>query len=386
MDYKDLLEQAQAAAKGARELVEKAEGRDMTSGESEAYKAKFDEATRLKADSDREKGYADDRATLKMLSEDDGDAPTDDELAFGGGAKGRGRAVTPKAWASTAAKALTGLASRAAGTKALTSGSYTLPAVMVDAVSDPQVARSLLQLIPQREQLQNNFGYLRQTVRENNAAPVADNALKPTSVFTFDEVEDRCRVVAHLSEPFPQRYLQDHTEAVALLEFEMAYGVLTALEEQVLSGDGTGENITGVLSTTGVSQVAFATDAVTTLRRARTALDVKEEAPSAWVFHPADAEALDLLRENGTTGDFLTLNRVLGTIPFVTSNAVPAGQALLGDWRQVQLLVRESSRIDVNTGGDDLFKKNQVMLRAEMRLGFYLRRPQALAVVDLTAA
>lgn len=382
MQYKTLLREAQAAAKAAQDIAAKAGDRGLSREEKAEYDRHYKTATEKKVDADRAKEVEEGHALLKQLSEEDGDAPTHDE--YDTTRRGRGAILTPKAWAAKAAKAITGTGG-AGGAKGITSGSYSLPAVMVDAVTDPQVARRLLELVPVKPIPENNYGYLQQTVRTNNAAPVADNAVKPTSVFTFEEVEDRARVVAHLSEPFPMRFLADHAEAVRLLQSEMGYGVVTAVEAQVIDGDGLGENLTGVLATTGVTNVAFATDVPTTARKARTALEVKDEVPSAWVFNPADAEALDLLRENGATGDFLALERILGPIPFVVSNAVPAGQALLGDWAQTRLYVREDSRLDVNAGGDELFKRNQVMMRAETRVGFAVLRPQALAVVDLTA-
>lgn len=289
--------------------------------------------------------------------------------------------VSPKAWAAHAAKAIR----TAGGAKSVVSGSITLPAVVLEAVKSPEPAHNLLQLIPASPVGQNNFGYLRTTVRTNNAAPVPDHGLKPTSVFTFEEVEDRCRVIAHLSEPFPQRFLQDHAEAVRLLEYEMAAGVLAAIEHQVLAGDGDGENLTGILATTGTSDIPFAVDIPTTLRRARTRLALLEENPTAWVFNPQDAEKLDLLREDGTTGAFLALDRILGDVPWVTSPALPAGTALLGDWQQVGILVREGARMDVNTNSGDLFDKNEVKLRAEQRVGLAFRRPQAIAIIHLTA-
>jgi hypothetical protein len=66
----------------------------------------------------------------------------------------------------------------------------------------------LIDLLVNRKALDGNaFEYFRQTVRTNNAATVPDNALKPTSVFTTAAVQDRARVVAHLSEPAPIRLL-----------------------------------------------------------------------------------------------------------------------------------------------------------------------------------
>ncbi|MGE5764564.1 MAG: hypothetical protein ACM3ZF_12015 [Mycobacterium leprae] len=58
----------------------------------------------------------------------------------------------------------------------------------------------------------NSFAFLHQAVRTTNAAFVADSALKPTSIYTVREVEDRVRVLTHLSEAVPERYLADAPE------------------------------------------------------------------------------------------------------------------------------------------------------------------------------
>src|SRR5699024_7214658 len=82
----------------------------------------------------------------------------------------------------------------------------------------------------------NEYDYVRQTVRTNNAAPVADGALKPTSIYTVVEVSDRVRVLAHLSEPVPQRLFKDHASLQRFLEQEMSAGLIDAYEDQVVSG------------------------------------------------------------------------------------------------------------------------------------------------------
>ena len=67
-------------------------------------------------------------------------------------------------------------------------------------------------------------------VRTNNAAPVADGALKPTSIYSLAEVEDRVRVIAHLSEPVPERSFADHANLQDFLQTEMEAGLYLALE------------------------------------------------------------------------------------------------------------------------------------------------------------
>jgi len=291
----------------------------------------------------------------------------------------RGKNVAaPGLWATKMATAVRRIGPE--GRKAVVSGSLDAPTVVVDAVADPQSARRLLELIPAKAVSENNYAYVRQTLRTNNAAPVADHGTKPTSIFTFEEVEDRARVVAHLSEPIPQRYFDDHGEVVQLLRSEMAYGVISALEDQVLNGDGTGENFEGILTVTGTTAVAFDTDTATTLRNARTQMATLAEDVTAFVLHPSDYADVEL----GADPNLDLRQRIFGGVPVVQSIAVPVGTGLLADWRATRLYVREGGRLDLDAGGA-LFDKNEIKLRAEQRANVAILRPQAVAVIDLTA-
>ena len=67
----------------------------------------------------------------------------------------------------------------------------------------------------------------------------------------------------------------------------------------MLTGDGSGENFTGILNTSGIQTQSYDTDLLTTLRRARTKVRVTGRAtPTAYVLHPNDWEDIDLLQDN----------------------------------------------------------------------------------------
>jgi hypothetical protein len=103
----------------------------------------------------------------------------------------------------------------------------------------------------------------------------------------------------------------------------------------------------------GTTAVPFATDEVTTLRKARTALALKSEKPTAYVLNPTDLETLDLTRVDGATGEFLALeDRIYGRLPVVPSLGVPAGVGLLADWKQTRLYVRENLRLTPTRRGN----------------------------------
>ncbi len=168
----------------------------------------------------------------------------------------------------------------------------------------------------------------------------------------------------------------------------MFNGVMDAVEDQAVNGNGTGENFQGILGAAGTTAVPFDTDALTTARKAWTALQVLHEAPTAWVMSPADAEMFDLVRED-TAGMYLStgpgLSNVFGNLPRIVSTSLPAGIAILADWNQAELFVRSGMQLDADRSGDN-FTTNQVVLRAEGRFNIGILRPQAFAIVDLDAA
>ncbi|CAN5398602.1 hypothetical protein BH11ACT8_BH11ACT8_04390 [soil metagenome] len=270
------------------------------------------------------------------------------------------------------------------GVKAITTGGVDVPNVVEPVIETRTVPTRILDLVGRKPLAGNEFEYLRQTVRTNNSAPVADNATKPTSVYTFEDESDRARVFAHLSEAIPLRYLSDHAELEQMITSQMAQDLFTMIEGEVVNGDGTGEHFTGITNTSGVQTQAFTTNVLTTLRKAYTKLDVLGEAPNAWVLNHTDLEAIDLMLDGDNNFMGGIEAKIFRNLPRIGSSLVPAGTALLGDWNQTRLYVREGGRLDADTSGV-LFDKNQAKLRFEGRFGFAVLRPIAFIIADLTA-
>ena len=273
------------------------------------------------------------------------------------------------------------------GLKSLFNGALAVDDPIITEYSViPEVPTTLLDLIPVVGASEGSrVNFLRMVTKDDNAAPVAMGDTKPTSVYTFEDDEYPFEVIAHLSEPLNNVWAADYPRLVQIVGAEMAAGVRRALEAQVLNGTGTSPQLHGILGTTGVTQVAYATDMLTTLRRAYTVLAGKGEAPTGYVLHPEDAEAIELMRADGATGQFLDVNRVF-PVSVVQSFAVPKGTALLADWRATQLTVREDVATLAFHQHAELAAKNQFIIRSEGRYEFHIERPQAVAVVDLTAA
>ncbi|MYX17058.1 phage major capsid protein [Streptomyces sp. SID8374] len=335
-------------------------------------------------------------AELKAMGEASGRLSGDGAQAFKTGVTGSHKSATTNTahgahqWAEDTAQALTKAAERN-GVKALTSGSVDAPTmVRTGLFTMPTNPARLLDLIVNVQSVPGNeYEYLQQTVRTDNAAATPDSTTKPTSIYTVASKQDRVRVYAHLSEPVPLRLFADHKDLRPFLESEMSRGVLDALEADIVSGATGGENVVGILETSGVGTTAYSSSIPVTLRKALTAMQNAHEAPTAWALNPADAEVLDLLLTadgeyvgGSADGGFAYIN-IFGNIPRVVTTSVPAGSALLADWSQCRLYVRQGTTIDVDASGA-LFDTNRAKFRAEGRFGFAVNRPAAFRVIDLT--
>ncbi|WP_096906139.1 phage major capsid protein [Dietzia sp. WMMA184] len=259
-------------------------------------------------------------------------------------------------------------------------------------VQTPQIPTSFLQLLSTVTVDSPDFAYLRQIARNNAAAPVAPGAPKPTSEYGLDRVEGSLRVVAHLTEPVGKYDLIDVDALTRFLDSELRYGLFSCVEDQVLNGDGTGQNLTGLLETSGVQTQPFADDLLTTLRRSVTKLENVGHQPTAVVIRPEDWEAVELSTSSGS-GEFTfasspidrAARRVWG-VQVAVSNALPVGSAVMLDTSTLALYSdRQGVAVEWSTSGDD-FDRNQVRARCEGRFPLAVYQPTGSVIVSTSAA
>jgi hypothetical protein len=160
------------------------------------------------------------------------------------------------------------------GAKALTAPGDPYVSVPVDATiyREGEAPPALSEIIPAITR-PVSFRYMRQTTRAHNAAPVAPGDLKPTSLYGLTPYEGRLHPVAHLSEPLDKYQLQDGPSLGQFVQEEMVAGLREAVETQIVSGDGLGENLTGLANTSGIQTQAYATSPVLTARGAVTKVE-----------------------------------------------------------------------------------------------------------------
>jgi HK97 family phage major capsid protein len=178
----------------------------------------------------------------------------------------------------------------------------------------------------------------------------------------------------------------------------LIYGLNQELEDQILSGDGNGANLLGILAsglqTLGVAAGATYGGQATVVDAAYAAMVQVQVTglaqPNGFVFNPVDWAAVRLSRENAATG---TLGAYLYGPPSVSGPATLWGRPvveslgmtlntmLTGDFQiGCQLFDREQSAIRVGTI-ERQFVRNMQTILAELRAAFCVFRPTAFTRV-----
>lgn len=301
------------------------------------------------------------------------------------------------------AKDITGLAASA--------GALTAPDRDPTVYRNPERPTRIRDLIPSLPTGSNAVEYMRQNVFTNNAAPQGTTAgvgggelaTKGQSNITWELVQKTIPTIAHWV-PASRQILSDAPMLQGLIDQDLTYGLDLESDAQLLNGDGTGQNMTGLLVDTGVSsvgQIAAGTAAddvpaamIDHIRSAITVCQTNEYYNiNGVVLNPLDFEKLE--KAKATDGHYILMPFAatnsqpssIWRVPVIITNAMPEGSFLLGDWTMgAKIRDRESTSVRVAEQHGDLFVKNGVVVLAEERYVLTIPRPKAFCKGDFTVA
>ncbi|WP_312056838.1 phage major capsid protein [Acinetobacter courvalinii] len=259
-------------------------------------------------------------------------------------------------------------------------------------IAPPDRKLTIRDLLMQGRMDGNALEYVRETGFTNSAGMVAEGAKKPESDLKFDLVSTTAKVIAHYMKASRQ-ILDDASQLQSYIDGRLRYGLAFKEEQQILNGDGTGQNLLGIIPQatayvrpTGVtpSQETI----IDTLRYAMLQAILAEYPASGHVLNPIDWASIETLKD--TTGQYIignpqgTLNPTLWGLPVVETQAITAGKFLTGAFSMgAQIFDRWLSRVEVATENEDDFVKNLVTILAEERLALAVYRPEAFVYGDL---
>jgi HK97 family phage major capsid protein len=304
-----------------------------------------------------------------------GEQFTDSEDYTGLAAKGRGIARMNL-------KAVTSITSATTGTGGV--GAAIQPTRLPGILNGPERPFTVRDLIMPGRTASNSVEFVQESGFQNMAAPVAETVLKPQSDLSFELKQTPVRTLAHWFLASKQ-VLADVPLLQSYINGRAIYGLKYVEEAQLLAGDGTGQNILGLIpqATPFNDSLRKAGDTnIDTLRRAILQVRVAEYRASAIALNPVDWADIELQKDE--QGRYIWVNVVEGgqprmwKLPVVDTTAVPEGEFLVGAFDiAAQVFDREDAAVEVSTEDSDNFRKNMVTIRAEERLALAVYRPES---------
>lgn len=248
--------------------------------------------------------------------------------------------------------------------------------------------RDLLTAIPVSGQ---SYSYFRELLHTRGAAPVAEGALKPTSNVTFETVTDRVKKIA-VWMPVTDEALDDVPQLFGYIQELLRYDLKLEEEAQILKGDGTGENLNGLMTqaTTYDTALTKAGDTAIDIMR-RAIYQVRKQSKlsaDGLVMSELDWMNIELQKDGENRYLFANLQGLVTPIlwgrPVITSDSVDEGDAdtggefLVANFARSTVLFDRMSFLFKMGLINDQFIKNERALLVEERLGLGVRRKEAL--------
>lgn len=260
--------------------------------------------------------------------------------------------------------------------------------------SDPRIptrVRDLITVIPTTAE---SIEYVIENLYTIGAAPVAEGEQKPESHIGFTDDVQSVKTIAHWI-PVNRQILADLPALRAYLDLRLVQGLKEVEDRQILYGDGTGQNLLGIMNTPGI-QTFLSTQGQTgdtyidIVRRAITLADLAYYPVTGCVMHPRDWEKIELIKS--TEGLYVWVNVATGAeprlwkVPIVSTAAILEGEALMGAFRLgTALWDREVANIRATDSHNDFFTKNRMVILCEERIALTTFRPKSFVKVKLDA-
>ena len=283
---------------------------------------------------------------------------------------------------------ITSLTTDAAGS----AGALVSPDRRGGILAMPERRLSIRDLLTQGRTSSNTVSYVRETGFTNATASKAEGEAFDYSDLKFDEVHTTVRTIGHLMKA-SKNILADAPQLESFVNNRLVYGLKEVEDRQLLNGDGSGNNLHGILPQAS----AFADPAslakytiIDQLRLAMLQATLAQYPATGIVLNPIYWAKLEL--EKDTTGRMLIGNPqngatpMLWRLPIVETTALAAGTFLVGAFKMgAQLFDREEVGVDVAFENKDDFEKNLVTFKCYERLALAVYRPEAFIKGTLAA-
>jgi hypothetical protein len=234
----------------------------------------------------------------------------------------------------------------------------------------------ILELVNVGSIMSNVWEWVEQKNAEGGAAMTAEAAAKSQADFDLVVASANVKkVTAYIK--ITKEMLDDVPLMRSEIDQELTELINLKIDEQLLSGSGSGANLTGIITNaTAWAAGAFALAIPTptkwdVLRTAINQVRVNLFEPTYIVVHPTDVTGMELSKDS--TGQYIMPpfaavdGTIISGIRVVANTGVTIDKFLVGDFQKAGVRFKEGLTINVGYENDD-FTKNLVTILAEARL------------------
>jgi HK97 family phage major capsid protein len=255
--------------------------------------------------------------------------------------------------------------------------------------------RWLWQYLPLVTSAGSGIEYLRESGSFRTAGlQSSEGDEKPESSFTMELTARKFETIAHWTQVSRQA-LADNAQLGPFLDERLMQGVWAKLEQQIINGNGTTPQLSGLLdagnytaysgnsSSDGIGKLDHMRDAIR-------ALQVANYAAGLFIVHPDDWFEIETERTSGS-GEYVwaqpasMLPPVAWGLPVHVSTDMPAGNFVCMDPNAATVHFRQSAQVLVGTHGNGMIENLTTML-CEGRFALAVHRPEAVLYGSFDAA
>lgn len=217
------------------------------------------------------------------------------------------------------------------------------------------------------------FHWVEKVTKDGSAATTAEGAIKPLRDFELVARKAEAKKIP-VVEKASKEMLEDIDGMRNFMYNDMTLNVMDVMKEQAVTGDGTGENLTG-LYTIATAFNAFGKtvenpNIFDVLRLAILQVTLAGGRPTSIALNPIDLSDLELTKDK--QGQYIlppftseSGTRIKGVRVLEDIN-IPAGEFMVYDRTKCEVRIREAVKVTSGYENDD-FRRNLVMFIAEAR-------------------
>ena len=262
---------------------------------------------------------------------------------------------------------------------------------------DPERPTHVRQFLSQASTTSDNVRFVRETAYTDGTDVQTEGSAKGISDFSLQAYDAPVRTIASYLR-ISRQMLDDTAFLTSYINQRLPKKLFIDEDDQILYGDGTGENLNGLTNQaqawaqiTGMDIVGKFDRVVNGISQVRT--DNGEYNATAVMLNPEDFYIMLVEKDSENRYYFPESVRFGGQppriagVPVITNTAITAGDFLIGDFNLgATLALREGVSLQFFEQDQDNVIKNLVTVRVEERLALPIHNPNAFVYGDFTTA